>query len=826
MIASASNGMSSDFIFVDPSKIPPRRSVREGGSRNVKIRRIPQTRESFDPEEEHELEIPPEFVLNPGEFQVHFASHGAADNPLPFVSEDSDPITQEIFLAPRNNRPEAVIQHSQAPIFEFKKEEAFAPESKEKIKAVQVSSEITELEDTNSREAILAELERIDSSDAELFKKIKRLNMPRRENRIDLAQSLSESEIKKLPPGIRLRLLKQRMFGNNKEVVFENRGDFSEAEDYARAESDWFQINLSASDRVSRLKDMAENRKEEISAGVTEEDFEKLDYRGSKSPRTFMAVVLMALIPLSASVFLFSNRENFFKSAFGSINSKLLGSSSFVIINSQGSSVFPEVSEAKSKLEGSGVPEEAGIFFDKFFEENSSFNWLNIFKKKAIGQSAKIGGLEFLEKAKELIKSVANPSIDPVKKDLDKEISKFNFWQQFLAEGKQYLVVLVDPEIARPIGGKPVSYALIKSNGEGLETTGSGKFLALDAASDLKKIPPEPVRIYSTAWMPSDSGWFFDFSDSGETFIEFFENATQLKVDGVISISKDFLKEASFKESLIFDIESPNWFYGLVEALERKPSHRWTGIAGELEKAIESHKAQFYFKDSDMNGYAVNSNLLVSSKISDNEDALGIAWATFQGSGMALELVESRNSVDKDGSVSESLNVMAKQGASGLSKNYFKIYIPKGSEILKISGFSQKEKTPEFDYFSKGFLPDSRINPSVTASDESWNADIFEESGLMVIGGWIDAKSQERKKISLEYNLPFKLSRKNDYLIYKMKVFRPLQSEDAPFRFNLLPGDGVEIISLDPNGFVSENLGEYQGTLGSDINLSASLIAD
>jgi len=376
------------------------------------------------------------------------------------------------------------------------------------------------------------------------------------------------------------------------------------------------------------------------------------------------------------------------------------------------------------------------------------------------------------------------------------------------------------------VGGKPVSYAIVKSNGEGLETTGSGKFLALDAASDLKRIPPEPVQVFSTSWMPSDSGWFFDFSESGETFADFFENITQLKIDGVLAVSKNFLKDVGFRESLIFDIESPNWFYGLVEALERKPNHRWIGLADELKKALESHKAQFYFRDAQMNGYARDSGWLVSAKVSEGDDVLGIAWATFHGSGMSLELVESRNSIDSDGSVFENLNIMMKQESSGASKNYFKIYIPKGSEVVKVSGFSEKEKIPEFDYASRGFAADYRVKQNVSGSDESWNVDIFEESGLAVVGGWIDAKPQERKKISLEYNLPFKLASNDGRLNYKMKVFRPLQNEDTPFRFNLLPKKGVEILSLEPDGFVSENLGEYQGALNSDLNLSASLTAD
>lgn len=776
--------MSSDFIFVDPNKIPPRRSAREGGSRNMEVRKIPSAHESFDfGGEEDQMEFP-EFVLNPGEFHVHFASHNSIEFPVEQTNEEDDLLTQEIFFAPK---PRPLL--SPPPIFEFGNEEIFAPKYETKaIQTFSIAADEEKDEDINSREAILAELEDIDSNDIELFKNIRRINTPKRTSHIDLAGSFPEIV---------------------NEISFNSESEFTQ--DAARAEDDWFQVKLSANEKVP---------KDERTEDGEIQDFQK----EKRSSKTFLAILFIVLIPAIASVFLFSNKQNFLKSAFSSINSRFLGSSSFVIVNSEANTVFPGISEAKEDLAGSGAPKETEVFFDNFFEENSSFDWLNILKKKADWQTASINGLEFLEKAKESVKSVANPSLNSVEKKLDKEISFLNFWNQFLSPGNQYLIVLLDSETSSPSGGKPVSYAIVKSNGEFLETIGSGKFLVLDAASDLKKIPPEPIKAFSTSWLPSDAGWFFDFAESGKTFSNFFENVTQMKVNGVLAISKSFLKDLSFRESLIFDIESSNWFLGLAEAIERKPNNRWISFASGLEKALGSHKAQFYFSDPEMNEYALNSNWLVSAKTSFKEDFLGIAWSAFQGNGISLELVESRNSIEEDGSVSTNLSIMTKQEESGTSKNYFKIYIPKGSEIKNVSGFSVKEKIPNFDYVKNGFSPDLRINQNIEAGNDSWNADIFEESELTVVGGWIDAKSQERKKISLEYNLPFKLEKENGSMAYNIKVFRPLQDEDTPFRINLLPKDGVEILSIEPNGFVAENLGEYQGNLSSDLNLSASFI--
>lgn len=833
--------MNSDFIYIDPNKIPPRRSVKKNSSRGVKLHRTPPVYEPADFEETVETESGSDFGVPPGEFQIHFAAHQPADlssdpesapalpvgAPTPKTvgtvePKELDPLTHEIFFAPRPRPFPAPPPFKPENVFKFDLDDlpaekpatvASAPAPKEQPAS------------TESREDILAELERIDSMDAELFKKIKRVNSPTRASHVNYARDLSGEEIKQLSPGIRLHLLKWRQSAE-KNICSDaaRRGD--SAKDISRAEDDWFQVKLAAADRVSKIKQIPSKDFEEVLPdSKSEYDFDAADRDDDgKKIKIFIASVFLALVPLAAGVFLFSGKDNFLKNAINTINAKVLSSSSFVLVNSESSTTFPGISKIVSQLEKTGAAEEVGSFFDEFLTKNSSFGWLNIFKKKEVGRSASIEGLDLLEKAKEKISSLGQAGLKPVEDDLGDEITSLNFWQQFLSQGRQYLIVLVDPDVSRPIGGKPSGYAIVKSTGEGLETAGSGKFLALDAASDLKKIPPFPVQVFSTTWMPSDAGWFFDFTESGKTLADFFEGITQLKVDGVIMVSRDFLKDLSFRESLIFDMDSPNWFYGLVDALERKPNHRWTGMADDFEKAVKSHKIQFYFKDAFMQGYALNSGWLASTKISSNkEDALGITMATFQGQGPDLELIESRNSVSADGSVLVRLSVMARQNSAGGSKNYFKIYIPKNSEILTADGFSQKEKIPKFEYLANSFTPDSRIGNYTPFPDDKSNAETFEESGLAVVGGWVDAVAQERRKISIEYNLPFKLSVKNNHIVYLLNMWRPSQSDDVPFRFNLLPQDGLEIVSLEPNGFVSENLGEYQGSLSGDLKLTATL---
>ena len=201
---------------------------------------------------------------------------------------------------------------------------------------------------------------------------------------------------------------------------------------------------------------------------------------------------------------------------------------------------------------------------------------------------------------------------------------------------------------------------------------------------------------------------------------------------------------------------------------------------------------------------------------------MGVGWANLKGASPSLDLMEQRSQIFEDGSVMMGLNVIVRQEKEGDSQNYFKIYLPKGTQLLKAEGFSPKEKIPEFDYAAQGFTVDDRLNKPLLS--EVAGADFYEEGESSVVAGWLNLKTDSRATISLEYLLPIKISRKNSYGVYSLKVVKPIQKEAIPFRFVAVPQKGVEIISLEPDGFVTENLGEYQGNLSRDLNLTASFL--
>ena len=332
--------MSSDFVFINPNKIPPRRVVknpRYGGFKRV-------SGKVWERDQDHEEEMVdvsevPEFsLLNEVLPQTYLASKSA------------DPLTQAIFGLEDLRRPKFTQPYlSRQP--KIKKEPAFL--STEKIKPK-----------TISREALLAELASIDSKDEELFKKIRALETPSRAVPISFAGSKA-AEPARPESEVKINVINKKSFytdfGEEREEKDSSRSVLAltsaqNSPDYHRAESDWFQVGLAGPAKISELKKYAEEQTKSHSRILRAETREE---KTIGQLTTYLAFLMLTLLPLSAAGFLHSGESNFVKTAFNSFNARLLSTSSFTLINAEEGSVFPELVEIRSEIKNLGVSAEA-----------------------------------------------------------------------------------------------------------------------------------------------------------------------------------------------------------------------------------------------------------------------------------------------------------------------------------------------------------------------------------------------------------------------------------------------------------------------------------
>ena len=129
--------MSSDFVFIDPSKIPPRRSVKPSRSGHLKIRKI----NSKIWENDFYVDSDSEIENNPEVPEFSLLAGVLPDANLAWQSE-SDPLSQAIFSPEKEN----FVSSSNIVLAKTTKED------KPKI---------------NIRQALLAELANIENKDQE-----------------------------------------------------------------------------------------------------------------------------------------------------------------------------------------------------------------------------------------------------------------------------------------------------------------------------------------------------------------------------------------------------------------------------------------------------------------------------------------------------------------------------------------------------------------------------------------------------------------------------------------------------------------------------------
>ncbi|MBI3631732.1 MAG: DUF4012 domain-containing protein, partial [Candidatus Staskawiczbacteria bacterium] len=433
--------------------------------------------------------------------------------------------------------------------------------------------------------------------------------------------------------------------------------------EHYRAESDWFQVSLAMPSRISELKEHIQE-KNNFKGNTLKVNV--LSRQHGSSFRTFLILLVLFLVPVATGLFLFGGGGDFVKTALGNFNSKLLSTSSFTLVNSQESDIFPDLIEFSSQIKNSGLNSDITQNIADFLQKNADFSWLNIFKKKSGSGSFLIANIDNLSQVKNALNTLnaENKNLSGLSASFANYIYTLSFWNNIFSPGKNYLIVMLNQDQVWPGGGEPKNYIVASMGQNGIEPISSGRFSDLDAAFNLKVVPPNPVKVISTSWLPSQSFWFMDFSESAKTVLNFFENTTGKKIDGVIAVNEDFLKDLSFKESLTLDTASPSWFYGLTDAIGRKPAGRWVSLASILNQGLTAHKVQFYFKDAALQNFAETSGWLTKIGQDLGSDFLGISWASLKGENLNLELAEYRAQVFQDGSLVVKLNLMVRQNSA------------------------------------------------------------------------------------------------------------------------------------------------------------------
>lgn len=367
---------------------------------------------------------------------------------------------------------------------------------------------------------------------------------------------------------------------------------------------------------------------------------------------------------------------------------------------------------------------------------------------------------------------------------------------------KRYLIIFQNSNEIRPTGGFIGSFALVdvwKGEIKNIEVPPQGSY-ALQGWLSENVLAPEPLHLVNHRWEFQDANWFPDFPASAKKIIWFYTKSGGPSVDGVIAITNGFFQKIL---EVIGPVEMPeygkvinseNFALEIQKAVEKeydkkenKPKQIITDLTPKIiEKILQSNSEQFIQLASVLNKALIEKDLLLYFKDKDIQNViLSLNWGgeIKETDGDYLMIVDTNIAGEKtdavmnnkvhhlaqindDGSIVVQVAITkTHQGIKGepfsgvRNVDYFRIYVPKGSELVGAKGF----ESPPQDFFKipEDYLaPDkdlSRIENQVGFDKESWTR-VSEEFGKTVFGNWVQVDPGQTKTVSFIYRLPFKLS--------------------------------------------------------------------
>ena len=373
---------------------------------------------------------------------------------------------------------------------------------------------------------------------------------------------------------------------------------------------------------------------------------------------------------------------------------------------------------------------------------------------------------------------------------------------------KKYLVLFQNDAELRPTGGFITAYAVFRVEKGVITSEGSDDIYRLDDTL-LRKVPaPSPILAYlpnvSTLNL-RDSNLSPDFRVSMQQFEQLYQFTQQKKeIDGIIALDTQFVLDmikvlgpleaygTKFTTDKIDECDCPQVIYELEryadepKAYERgsrkdiigvlmqqmmaktfnAPKSTWPNLLGTVLTSLRQKHLLLYFKDTNSQ-QAVEKINFAGSLYQYDGDYLHINEANFGGAKSNLYIeqkVKQQVKKNKDGTLLKNITIEYKYPRrmdncslerkaglclAGIYRDWIRIYVPKGSTLIKATG------------------TEVAIAPS-----EDLDKTVFE--------GFFTLRPEGTAKIEVEYTVPIKVDREYKLLIQKQPgVVGPTYEIDA-----------------------------------------------
>jgi hypothetical protein len=427
---------------------------------------------------------------------------------------------------------------------------------------------------------------------------------------------------------------------------------------------------------------------------------------------------------------------------------------------------------------------------------------------------------------------------------------------------RKYLILFQNNMELRPGGGFIGSYATVEVINGKTDKLKIHDVYDADGQLSAHIEPPFALRRYLGAshWFLRDSNFDVDFAANAQKAQNFLELETGEKVDGVIAIDTDFLKNlisvfgplyvSDFKETITSDNfylatethAEKNFFPGssqkkdflraLYNALEIKilesKKINLGLFAQNLSEALQQKhlliafsnaETQAIFAASNLSGSLIDNRQKEENEFLDflgvNEANLGLNKANFY----LRRSIEQKVSIDASGSALETISITYENTSNkdsvfgGDYKNYLRFVLPQNAtlEAVEVNGTTVPTApavTEANVYTKKGFIPPSQLEVEKT-----------QEEGKTLYGFLTIIPKSTSQKISLTYSLPNVIDPAVPVFGYNLYLFKQPGTGSDPYSFSIVYPSSFQPIQI-PTG-MSDVGGKlvYTTKLSEDKNL-------
>jgi len=400
---------------------------------------------------------------------------------------------------------------------------------------------------------------------------------------------------------------------------------------------------------------------------------------------------------------------------------------------------------------------------------------------------------------------------------------------------KTYLVILQNNNELRPTGGFIGSFAKISFEGGRLKNLEVNDTYAIDGQLKIHVEPPKEIKedLNQKDYFLRDANFEPDFPTSARQIEWFYTKETGERVAGVIALDisavedllsvvgpldladyKEQINSANLFEKAISHAEI-NFFPGtqakksflaaLTQGLFNKlfflPNQNWPGIVTSLGRSLEKKHLSIYLDNQTLFSYIIAQNWggVLPRPVVANEGVMAdllIPVEANLGANKANYYLDRKYNLEtvigKDGEVGHRLRVAyinrspSDAFPGGKYKNRMRVYLPSGTKLNRALWGEKdisKEVTSFTDYGRSGFSFLTELLP------------------------------KEQKTLILDYQLPTKLSFKNNQAVYRLDIVKQAGTLKDPFVWSVTYPINIKLSSSK-----TQKIGPQEQTIKTDLS--------